>query len=199
MIIYSKIFVSFILTFFIGQTNKETMKEIWLIKANSSLSVHGKTNINSFKCEVPSFGNSTSMSYQGSKYTNFDLDCEMKIGLHQFDCHNRIMTKDLLKTLKANEYPNMIIQFNKLSAIISTLEDNQCLISNATIELAGIKKVFSLNLIARNIGPNQKALICEKTICFSDFELHPPSKMAGTIKVKDQLDVTISLLLERIE
>ena len=181
--------------------NKDALNaEVWLIKPESSLVVYGKTNVNSFTCLVPSFGQTDTLSYiKTNKNASLDIECVMSINLHRFNCKNKMMTKDLLKTLQANCHPNMIINFLNLSDQLSSITNNKLIVTSTEIELAGKKRKMMINLYGSECNSTSKQLKGKAQICFSDFGLEAPTKMAGTIKVKNQLEVEFTLHLERLD
>jgi len=172
--------------------------EFWLVKPTSGLIVQGTSNVNSFSCRVPSIGCFDTISIvKETNRSEFYLNSELNVSLHLFDCGNKLMTKDLLKTLKASQYPHMKIAFNKMNKNLSALQNSSEVIITSIIELAGVSKKMDLHFTTRCINQSKIELIGQKVICFSDFGLKPPTKMAGTIRVRDQLDVELKMLLEK--
>jgi len=175
-------------------------QEIWLVKSNSSLKVDGKTNINSFNCVVTSYGKIDTLKIFRSSIMSEQCSVEGKliIEIENFDCHHRIMTKDLQKTLKAHTYPSMIIDIKSFSKILSSVTHASVITGKADITLAGVVKNYIIKFSYRQIRPDYAELIGTRAILFSDFGLKPPSKLGGTIKVKDQLDVEFKLQLKKV-
>jgi len=183
----------------IGLVADNDVKEIWLVKSNSSLRVDGKTNINSFNCIVPSYGKvDTLVCYKLSEINEYWLvKSILTIQIENFDCHHRMMTRDLQKTLKSDIYPVMIIDFKTLSKLPSQMHHSSAISGKADITLAGVTKSYSINFTSKSINLKNMELTGNKSILFSDFALKPPSKLGGTIKVKDKLDVEFKLQLEK--
>jgi hypothetical protein len=172
--------------------------EVWVVKSNSSLKVEGKTNINEFECIVPIYGRVDTLYYVKSGDKNIHpIKSTLKIPILNFDCHHRVMTKDLQKTLKASTYPNMTIDFKSFSKILSQVGHIDELNSKAQIHLAGAKKNYDITFKIKKLNAHNLELTGTKTILFSDFELHPPSKLGGSIRVKDELVVEFKLQLFR--
>lgn len=180
-----------------SQDNSYSEQEIWLVNASSSLRVDGKTNIVNFTCVVSSYGktdtlicdlNKTNLSY-------FKINSVLDIPVANFDCHHKVMTKDLQKTLKMNEYPDMIIDIRSLTRLPKEAVGGTSS-GEVQISLAGKKVNYTIQFIGKNYL-NQIEFIGNKTIFFSEFGLKPPSKLGGTIKVKDQLEVEVRLLLKK--
>lgn len=92
----------------------------------------------------------------------------------------------------------MVIEFRSLSTLPSAVGHETLFTGNADIRLAGVTKNFTIQFKSRKINTNNIEMIGTKAILFSDFHLIPPSKLGGTIKVKDQLDVEFKLIMAKI-
>ena len=171
--------------------------ETWLVQASSSITVDGKTNINSFSCVVSSYGKIDTLQCDTEKnsYDHYRINSTLEVPVVNFDCHHKIMTKDLQKTLKAKEFPMLLIDIRYLSKLprqtvgsIST--------GDVMITIAGVNRRYNITFSGKN-HQNQIELVGNKTILFSDFGLKPPSKLGGAIKVKNELDVEVKLHLQK--
>ena len=173
-------------------------QEVWVVKPTSGLKVHGTTNVNSFVCKVPSIGCYDTITLNNlSSLHGLQIDADLNIPINLFNCGNRIMTNDLKKTLKSEDFPNMKITFKKIESSLSKISTNKTVKVNTVIELAGVEKTVDVEFLAVFASQNKIELSGHKVICFSDFHLKPPVKMGGTIKVRDQLNVELNLLLEK--
>lgn len=173
-------------------------QEVWIVKPTSGLSVHGTSNVNSFVCKVPSIGCYDTITInQLNNQSAIKIDADLNIPIALFNCGNRIMTHDLKKTLKSDEHPEMKITFKKIESGLSNIKLNNTIKVNTVIELAGIEKAVEVLFTALESTNKRILLSGHRVICFSDFNLKPPVKMAGAVKVRDQLNVELNLLLER--
>ncbi|MBK8627598.1 MAG: YceI family protein [Saprospiraceae bacterium] len=179
-------------------TNLLTTNEAWLVKTHSSLKVDGKTNINSFSCIVPSYNRDNDVIICEKTSNGCKIKSQLSIPILNFDCYHKVMTKDLQKTLKASIHPNMNIEFKSFTKLPSVLTSGSSFVANADITLAGVIRSFSIHFIAKKSASENIELVGKKTILFTEFGLTPPSKLGGTIKVKDELDVEFRLFLQKI-
>lgn len=174
-------------------------KEVWRVQPTSHLRVDGKTNVNQFDCIVPDYPGIDSLvcslSQQGEDLCR--VSGSMLIPIAAFDCHHRMMTKDLQKTLKMRDYPVMHIDFKNFSQFLSSLRTGSKLTANAEIRLAGVIKRYNLIFTVQSAVGQHLNLTAEQSIRFSDYKLIPPSKLGGTIRVKDDLQVIVNLDLKR--
>ena len=85
--------------------NDSSFTESWIIQNHSHLTVHGKTNINSFSCTVSEYGRLDTIEINEKRSPNghYVVHSNLVVEVDDFDCHHKIMTKDLKKTLKTNE------------------------------------------------------------------------------------------------
>nr|WP_199162064.1 hypothetical protein [Elizabethkingia sp. ASV34] len=135
------------------------------------IEIHGKTNINSFKCV-----NDISNNFQKINFTYTPLP-EIEIKVARFDCKNRIMTSDLKKKLSEKQFPNMYIRFLTFSKIS---EDKYL----SVVEVKIMNKIQKYQIGFSNQNGGLKGM---RYIKFSDFQITPPKKMGGMIVAKDDL------------
>lgn len=170
--------------------------EVWMVRSSSSLLVHGATNINEFTCSVTSYGRTDTLIYHTNQYkqNKYKVNSVLNVPVSQFDCQNRIMTKDLQKTMKMEKYPHVVIDIRYLSDLPTSAQ--KVIEGHVDIMIAGVKKHFIIPFV-----PTKKQNIIQlkgkKQVRFSDFNLIPPSKLGGSIRVKNELDVEVTLILSK--
>lgn len=145
---------------------------------DNTVVIIGKTNVNTFTCTNTNFSSSGLVSSITSKKLP-----NLVLKVNNFDCKNRIMTSDFRKTLNAEKYPNMQIRFLKFSQISSTYYKG-----TVEVNIMNRKKNYDITFFSE--GPT---LVGNRKVKFSDFGIVPPKRMAGTIVVKDDLDLTFTL------
>ncbi|MBE9663908.1 YceI family protein [Mucilaginibacter myungsuensis] len=168
----------------------------WVVQENSSLSVHGRTNVNKFTCDIPTTVKDTitlTKTADGVK-----LDGSISPATLSFDCHKAMMTRDLQKTLKAKQYPNLHIRFLNLSTMPELSTSPAAITGDVELEIAGTKKIYSINYQIATDDNKMIHLSGSQEICFSDLKLIPPQKMGGMIKTKDQLVINFHLKMRAI-
>ena len=166
------------------------------VTGKSRVEISGITNINDFHC--------LSVNYEGqdiieeSCSQNDDkssLSGEIVMKSVGFDCHNSTMTKDFAKTIKANEYPEIGIRFIELQRDQSNTD---LLFGDVEIALAGKSKTYTVSCLIKDENKQRKYLEGACTFRFSDFDLEPPSKLFGAIRVKDTISVDFHLKLKMV-
>jgi len=173
----------------------------WVITKGCTLHVVGSTNINTFSCSIEEYCHpDTIIVYKnGDKAQNLPVAGSLSLNIAAFDCHNTYMTKDLRKTLKAEDFPVMHIRFLTLNKLPDFRIAQDAVTGLVAIELAGVTKQFDMNY--RFYMDSQKIIHLEgsRTITFTDFNLVPPSKLGGMIKAKDKLDVGFLLNMKVLD
>jgi len=173
----------------------------WAVQKTSTLKILGSSNVNTFGCEVPGYYRPDTIVCYSDANTgrNIPLQGALEIDVLKFDCHNKILTSDLRKTLKADEYPKLTIRFISLERIPLLKENKDYLKGIVEVGLAGSSKRFEICYSFTKSGANTILLNGKRCFSFTDFSLTPPNKFAGLIKVKDRFDVDFNLTLNPVE
>jgi hypothetical protein len=183
-----------------AQTVKPADTFKWAISENSSLQVNGSTNVNKFTCNIPSYDRRDTLTVNKSAVKNqVALTGSMDLNVRSFDCHKKMMTKDLRKTLKANKYPRMIIRFLSLNELPELEAKPASISGQVEIEIAGKKKSYAVNYQISLDGEKNIHLLGSREVTFSDFNLVPPKKLGGLVKTKDQLNVEFQLHMKAVK
>ncbi|MEJ7828685.1 MAG: hypothetical protein WKF91_10825 [Segetibacter sp.] len=188
---------------FVSEIQMATAKPItnvvrWVVEKNSTMRVEGKSNINSFACNIKEYPKKDTIIVVNDPTKEIRLSGELQMDVLSFNCHSSLITKDLRKTLKAEEYPKFIIRFLSIKSM-PTLQDKSELIEGwIEVELAGVVKQFELCYRFSKEGTGYIKLNGAQNFCFSDFKLSPPRKLAGMVKIKDDFKVNFQLILRPI-
>ncbi|MEO8765974.1 MAG: hypothetical protein ABI416_16860 [Ginsengibacter sp.] len=170
----------------------------WVIEKKSTLRVDGRSNVNSFTCNINEYaGNDTIIcAYDLSK--SIKLSGKMQMDIVSFNCHSNMITKDLRKSLKASEYPKMVIHFLTLQWMPALHDTTEVIKGWVEVELAGVTKRFELSYSFTRGDSGNILLNGGRSFNFSDFKLSPPHKLAGLVKVRDDFDVNFELILKTV-
>lgn len=167
----------------------------WTILPNSFITINGSSNINTFGCEASGTFQAEPLRGVISKDgVSVDMKGAIRIDINQFDCNHRMLTADLRKTLKAEIYPQMTIRFLSLERMPLCDGGTDFIMGRVIIELAGQHKPFNIRYSFSETGSGYK-LQGSRAFSFADFDLAPPKKVGGLVKVNDDFDVAFTLLL----
>ena len=181
----------------LGFTGPDTNTAIWVVMPGSNIRVNGATNINSFACDVINydFPDTLTCFRQVDKGQILPMSGKLQLDIEAFDCHNKMMTNDLRKTLQAKTYPKLIIRFISVNSFPDFKKPAR-ITGVVDITLSGVTKRFEIDYLFTIDTQQVLHLKGERNINFSDFHLTPPSKLGGIIKAKDQLGVEFVLNLK---
>jgi hypothetical protein len=172
-------------------------KTKWVISKSSSLRVTGSTNMNAFACEI-SGCNQTDTLTLGQTDAAIGLSGTMDLDIQNFDCHNGMMTKDLRKTLKAAEFPILQISFLSLSEMPDLSATPVTVTGMVEVALAGSRKRYPVNYRVSKDAREVIHLEGIRFVKFSDFNLVPPSRLAGMVQTKDKLTIAFHLKMKGV-
>lgn len=173
--------------------------EKWVIDNKSSLSIEGKTNVSTFKCDIVEYLNhDTILLYKDHEDQKLiTAKGGLTININRFNCKDNHITSDLKKALKADDNAFMKINFLTLGYIKQNTT-NQTVKGQVEILLAGITKKIEIDYTVLKNQDGFLHLIGNATLLFSDFKLIPPRKLAGLIKVEQEIKVQFKLMLRSV-
>jgi len=193
------IILSLIPLLFYGQ---EIEKETFLRSiSNSEIKIIGKSNVAGYKCLLYDLSNNTNIKVQSKREgLNVALeDAILKLKSNGFRCNKKPITKDFLKTIKAQEHLYIVIEFIRFTYNEDPEKQAHQKDINAeiSISIAGVKRNYSILVSRLDFNKNSISIKGNKKIFMSDFNLIAPSALFGTIKAKDEinLEFTISFLV----
>lgn len=163
--------------FFLGSAKPTFLDDPFLTINKIKIEITGASTVGKYTCSNTFY--KTDTVYLNSKKNNFNTEIKMS----DFDCGNKIMTKDLQGTVQVKKFPNSVVFLSDIKPCGKNYKCNLTfLITNKTLKY----KDFILNVSADKIHGSLN-------LKFSDLELEPPVKMAGLIKVKDDIVINFSL------
>jgi len=177
----------------------------YIIEEGSKLYLQGSSNVNQFRCDCDQKFSKNSFVITNS--TDGKTAAFQKAVLHlpskSLDCGNNGINKDMYKTLRADEFPNIQIKLSDIEFLenknaLSTSGDWVRLKANVVVTIAGVSKKTSLMVKAKSLGADRFHFIAQKDLLLSDFKLTPPSPLFGLIKVNDQVTIHLDLITKVI-
>ena len=182
-----------------GADKNAPVIQTWVVEKNSTLVIEGSSNINTFSCDVKQYIKQDTLvflSEEKSKRVIFHRSA-ITVDVSQFDCHHKFITSDLRKTLKFQQYPMMKIHFISMDDPAYTMA-GQSIKGILDIELAGITRRMDFDYMVKNSSAKMIHLLGSRHMQFSDFKLEPPKKMAGLIKINEDIKVSVELYFRKI-
>ncbi len=168
------------------------------IGQESIVSIHGTTNVNSFKCVSDGNiqgGYLVTDHFPGEQLILFS-DAGLDLEIRSFDCRNRMMNKDFRQALGGEEYP-----FIKISLLETRIEkgvggEEKRLIATVQVRIKeeSVKKEVAVELSKQ--GNMNFFAEGGAHLRMSDFGIEPPSPALGIIRVDDEIEVRFRLSVE---
>ncbi|WP_436517886.1 hypothetical protein [Ekhidna sp. To15] len=167
---------------------------------SSNIAIHGKTNINKFQCKMvqPALNDSIVVS---NIWSNQKLEFKgliLKYRVDQFECGIGAMNNDFQELLKADEEPHLYLQLNSISLRPNNNAFEELDVdAEVEILLAGVrKKVMISGGKVLNHSSAQLTLKGDKALLITDFNIEPPTKMFGMIKVTDDISIQFEISMK---
>ncbi len=93
----------------------------------------------------------------------------------------------------------MIIRFLKIESMPALTDKSESIKGFVEVEVAGVTKQIEIDYSFSKTDNDLVQLNGEKNFCFSDFNLKPPKKFAGLIRIKDEFKVSFQLMLRQVK
>ena len=103
------------------------------------------------------------------------------------------MYSDFLNLMKASEYPKINVSFSKRQ-LQNAKQDLPGSCPDIKITIAGITRTYKVQCAMVKCSGNL-FLSGEKTIRLSDFQLKPPEKLMGLVKVNNEINVNFGFII----
>lgn len=190
------ILVLFILSSFVP-AKEPVLIHRFIVQPSSTLAIDGSTNVNAFRCAISSYIGTDTLILQEGKALQKPIFLRGRVALKAsyFDCGMNMMTKDFNHTIKSTEYPHIIIDFKSFERAPDYKREEEKFRGTMNISLGGTTKQFVVDCTIKPKSSELIHLSGERTFLFSDFNLQPPEKMLGLIRLQQELTVRFNLVL----
>ncbi|SMD36864.1 hypothetical protein SAMN04488029_3109 [Reichenbachiella faecimaris] len=156
--------------------------------------IHGSTNINRFECKLDLNEVIDTFQVEVIEFNgNFNFSgLTLNIPIDDFACNNRIMTAEFRELLRSEVHPYLNLNIeqaehidrNKLRMVADlTVSDtrNNELIQDCFIDVSGKELVLG--------GMHR--------VYLESYNLEPPRKFLGAVVVRNELDISFEVILEK--
>ncbi len=178
--------------------NKRSLIHRFIVLPDSKLTIDGQTNVNTFRCAISRYaGNDTLVLHEGGVLRRpIFKQGAVSLAAAGFDCGLALMTNDFNKTIKANQHPNIVINFKSFERVVRPGKKVEVFKALVEISLGGTSRTFEMDCSIEAKSTGIFNLKGERHFTFSDFSLEPPKKMMGLIRIEEQLVVNFNLVLQ---
>lgn len=176
-----------------------------VVHPKSQFWIQGRATTHSFTCRVNRVeGTATLNAPRDSVAESAEVhstdasetSVAVTVPVKAFDCGRDGMTQDLQETLKMDDHPE--ITFELIHATVTGKIDSsdhwQRIDLLGALRIAGTKRLTRLHVAAQSLGDSRFRVRGCHPIRMTDFNVEPPTKALGLIKVKDRVEVQFDLL-----
>lgn len=164
---------------------------------SSELIIHGKTNVNSFDCELKQASNAGSLQIKSTWYNSvIDFDgLKLKFRVADFDCGMAMMNNDLQELLKEEEFPYVVLEIKRITINAENrLFSEVAVYADVLISMAGENKVTQIKTCSvTNYSDSHLLLHGHHDLLLSSFKLYPEPKFFGTVVISDKLSIEFAI------
>lgn len=189
---------SFIVLLFSTASNPPINKITVVIKNNSYVSILGKTNVNKFSCDYRGqLPKDTLQVAFIEKDNRISLNnAELKLQVEKFDCGNVVMNQDFQNLLKEETYPSLEIRVQQIIPEFGNKLEDGAEFGKAKVDfiIAGCKETYTLPIFVRDMD-NGQFFIGTHNLNIKDFNITPPDKFLGLVKVNEEVTVNFAINL----
>lgn len=171
-----------------------------VLHPKSQFQIQGNASIRTFTCAVQQVDGQA--RFPAARDTVPDTVPEqqtevvVQMPVQAFDCGNDRMTDDLQEALDMKDHPE--IRFELIHATVGAPTDTarQWRTVNAigALSISGTKRVVRLEAAGYALDANHFRLRGCTPLKMTDFNVEPPSKAFGLIRVKDRIEAQFDLL-----
>lgn len=171
-----------------------------VLHPKSQFQIQGNASIRTFTCAVQQVDGQA--RFPAARDTVPDTVPEqqtevvVQMPVRAFDCGNDRMTDDLQEALDMKDHPE--IRFELIHATVGAPTDTarQWRTVNAigALSISGTKRVVRLEAAGYALDANHFRLRGCTPLKMTDFNVEPPSKAFGLIRVKDRIEAQFDLL-----
>jgi len=155
--------------------------------------ISGETNINCFECAYDKNRNHQGSDNVFVKYPQVSgQTIKTYIPVREFECSNSMMYNDFQELLKASEYPYITIEIDP-SQVRNILPGKSSTDLIFSITIASITNAQYISCDINTYPNSTMSITGEATIQLANFQIKPPIKFMGLVKVKDEVTIKFSI------
>lgn len=165
-------------------------------KENSSgfINIIVESNINRMLFEYDFNERHSRANQEISKSFVNKIFSRVKVPLKEFKCPNKIMYRDFLDLLKAEQFPYLEIYLPPKPDDLSGDYDS-FILPDVMITVGGVSRSYNIRCNILHPDQNSAFLAGYARIKLSDLDIDPPTRFSGLIKVKNEIIVKFGFYL----
>jgi hypothetical protein len=178
------------------------MERDFYIMKGSQMMIHGEANIHHFSCHLRNAFDSTPFKLRGVLEGK---RIYLKVGTINFpvkklDCGSDGINKDMFDLLKAEQNPEITLDFLDFSAP-EWKKKGKTYTSAAhakiSITLAGTTIPYFVHLDLIKVSEDKILLAGQKKLSMTDFKIKPKTYLFGLVKINELIEIDFELILTK--
>lgn len=166
-----------------------------LVAQESAVTISGTTNVNTFSCQynLTAMELPVKMIYDERSNRILFKNAKLQLANDCFDCGGKMINKDFKELLKTEIYPQIEL---KLLYVEPPRDGQKKIEVGLEIMLAGVSRHYETYLYCE-----EQSDICVTgtlELRLSDFDLEPPKKVLGMVKVHNDIKVNMALIMKEV-
>lgn len=153
-----------------------------------SVVIEGQTSFGKFSCHYQTHNKADTIYFESSERGKHPV-LSIHLPVEAFGCGNKMLNRDFSKTLKSDEYPIIQVWVDRF------FKRDGRYFSSLRLKLVG-KELYMEELAFKLEGDeNDKVLSATFGLDLQYFDLEPPKKLLGLLKVHNELNIDLRLNL----
>ena len=176
----------------------QTLVHRLIVQPSSTLYIEGTTNINGYECAIIKYtGNDTLVLHEGGRNIRpVFVKGAVELDASSCDCGIPLMTADFRRAINSKEHPSIVIDFISFERMPVYANVPDKFTGILKISIGGVRKVFEVNCTINATPAGVIHLVGSRVFNFSDFNITPPTRMLGAVRVNQSLTVSFHLQLK---
>lgn len=171
----------------------------------STLTFNGDASVNDFSVTAEMIEGAVSFFFESEGNQPVLIDSaangQVTIPVKSMKGGNFLFNQDMYGALNAKEYPNIRFMLNNLNTLQVDSISNEALAFEATgdLTISGSTRVISFNIVTSPARENRLQVRGNTNLLMSDFDIQPPKKVFGALKVEDKIEIKFNIVLNPVQ
>lgn len=158
------------------------------VVTGKSVTLNGKTSLGRFACNYQTT-EETDTIFLKAAVARQGVVLDISLPIDDFGCGNRMLNRDFNKTLQAEEFPFIHVTVERF------YKEGDHYFSALRLRLVGKELYMDKLPFIMEESADEKSLIAEFELSLKYFDLDPPKKLLGLLKVQEELEIRLKLTL----
>ena len=161
-----------------------------------NIKVKGSSNVHDWNMVSPTMISTGDFKFDSNSKLNSLSAFSFSLETKSLKSQHGAMNTRTYKALKADKFPKIIYKLQ--SAVITRIQKNKYLVkSSGDLTIAGAKKNILMDVTVVVNPDNTITCSGSQKLKFTDYNMSPPSYMAGTMKVENDIAIQFNLTYKK--